>query len=436
MIHRLFIVSILTGALCCFGQVESDSEPATPSTSSTRNSGLIPPWLKLGAEFRTRVQFTRNAGFEAGESENFLLTRLRLDFGIEPNNWLRFKVQAQDAHAPGLNGDLDSVANAVDIRQAFVEVGQSQEAGWMFRFGRQELSYGDERLLGSDSFWDPLGPTFDAARISWAGPRIRLEGFAALPLESRYHGFDRGSKDNRLFGFYSTLNPGPAELAVEPFVLWKSTAVVSDDSLYPGRTDVYTYGVRSHGPLLTRADYNVEMALQRGRRASQPIRAWAGHWELGYGLGADSRAAIEYNFGSGDSNPSDGHHGAFDELYPAAYDGYGMEDPFPWINIRSVAANADLAVTRAWRLNVGYRSLFLASTNDGLYSDAESWLVRSPHASSSHLGNQIFVQCSYQFSPRWQLWLAVARLMPGAYLRESSFNGPLTTPYLTLSYRF
>lgn len=402
------------------------ADPVPDGGASSEDS---PAWLKLGAEFRSRLQSTRSLGFQPGENETYWGTRLRLDLGIEANRWLRFQIQAQDAHAPGLGGNVDSCGNMLDFRQALVEFGKAEGDGWMFRLGRQELSYGDQRLVASDDYWDPLGPTYDAARLAWSRPGVRLEGFAALAVETRYRRFDRPATDNRLYGIYTTLNPGLMNIAVEPFLFRKSSGGIA----------VNTYGVRSAGDFLPDTNYNVEMAIQRGRRSGQPIEAWAGHWEVGRRWQRDARenrASLAYDFGSGDKDPADGHHGAFDDLYPAAYNGFGFEDPFPWINIRTLTGGVDFGLTNAWRVNLGYKALWLASLDDGLYLDPETWLVRNPGASSSHVGNQVFVQFGFQASQHWQLWLAIARLTPGAYLRESSFHGPLTTPYVTWSYRF
>ncbi|MCW5983286.1 MAG: alginate export family protein [Bryobacteraceae bacterium] len=419
-------------ALLTVPVLASDSDVAAKATNA---SSRWPRWLKAGGEYRSRFQPSRGLDFQPGANENCWMTRLRLDLGIEARSWLRFQVQAQDAHAPGWRGDIDAAADALDFRQAFVEVGRAEGYGWRFRLGRQELSFGDERLVGADSYWDPIGRAFDAARLTWSRPGMRVEGFTALAVNSRYRRPNRASTDRRLFGATVTFQPDPGGVAVAPFLLWKSDSHLADG----GHLDVYTYGLRSVGPLAGGADYNVEMAAQRGSRQSRPIAAWAGHWEIGYSLprgAGDDRVTFEYNFGSGDSDPADSRYGAFDDLYPGTYPYFGVADPFRWINIRTLVGTVGCGLSARWRLKLGYRALWLATVRDGLYVDPETWLAHNPSASSSHIGNQLFAQALFQVSPRSQLWLGVARLIPGAYLVEASFNGALTTPYVTWSYRF
>ena len=48
------------------------------------------------------------------------------------------------------------------------------------------------------------------------------------------------------------------------------------------------------------------------------------------------RLVAEYNYASGDANPTDGRRGTFDQLYPTAHDKYGLADQVGWRNMHDV----------------------------------------------------------------------------------------------------
>ncbi len=205
--------------------------------------------------------------------------------------------------------------------------------------------------------------------------------------------------------------------------MWKrgsDTLSLMDQS---GHRDVVTPGFLATGELPKAMDYDVEMALQRGHVVNDRIAAWAGHWELGWRpLGAEFglRLGIEYNFATGDDNPAAGKHRTFDDLYPAGFNKYGITDPYAWRNIRDPAVGVDIPLTRRWTAYAGFRSYWLATIGDGLYSGGDEYEVRNPEATSSHIGNQAFVSIAYAHSERWHVYGGYGHLFPGSYLRQSN----------------
>src|SRR6185437_15250305 len=55
-------------------------------------------------------------------------------------------------------------ADVIMLRQAYVTVGNSSEFPLSLKIGRQELAFGEERLVGSFN-WNNIGRTFDAAKV-------------------------------------------------------------------------------------------------------------------------------------------------------------------------------------------------------------------------------------------------------------------------------
>jgi hypothetical protein len=127
---------------------------------------------------------------------------VRLNAAILPTSWIRFAVQFQDSRAAGRRVPVPAaVENPFDIHNAFVELGKPGNDGWSLRVGRQELAYGDERLVGPAN-WGNVGRVFDAARVAYQRKKIRLEGFASALVINDEDRFDPFELDQQLFGLY------------------------------------------------------------------------------------------------------------------------------------------------------------------------------------------------------------------------------------------
>ena len=409
-------LSVWTGlpvALSGQSKVEPEAGPKPAVEASSSKPGWcrhaeLPAWLGLGAELRGRAEL--NHPFVSALNDRLYLNRLRLDVTLRPSRWVRFVVQAQDARAYGPAAvDRESQRNTLDLRQAYADFGLDEE-GWHLRAGRQELSAGDERLIGADSYWDTFGLAYDAVRLGYTGERLRLDaftGFRVQPARRRLDPFDTASRISGLTLRFKTSGEG----VVEPYFLWKRGGDTVDLTGSPGHRDVLTPGVRAQGDLPPSLDYNVEMALERGHVVADRIAAWAGHWELGWkplGREFGLRLALEYNFATGDQDPADGRYGTFDDLYPAGFNKYGMADPIAWRNIRYPAIGMEMPLTRRWTVYAAYRLFRLASVHDGLYPGGDQYLVRNPLATSAEVGSHALVSAGYVPSSHWRFYAGTA----------------------------
>ena len=91
------------------------------------------------------------------------------------------------------------------------------------------------------------------------------------------------------------------------------------------------------------------MALQSGSLGDDSIGAWAGHWQMRESLPGQGaiKLTAEYNFASGDENPTDGSRGTFDQLYPTGHDKYGLADQVGWRNIHHLRAGVEFSPGRS-----------------------------------------------------------------------------------------
>jgi hypothetical protein len=419
------------------GTQERSPDPAGSGENKPGIRNLAPAWLKLGVELRGRAESGNT--FDETARTPLYLNRVRLNVAVQPGHWVRFFIQGQDARVfgPGAGRERAYLQDTIDVRQAYLDLGHA-EGGWLLRAGRQELAFGDERLMGADDYWDCFGQSFDAVRLGFARGGIRVDAFTGFRVQAAHGRLDPFDENSRISGLAVHLTTS-GEGALEPYVLWKRGGVTRDLSGGPGHRDVLTEGVRAQGALPHSLEYNVEMGLQRGHVVNEEISAWAGHWEVGWkplGLDSGLRLGIEYNYASGDEDAHDGKHGTFDDLYPAGFNKCGIADPIAWRNIRYPGIGAEVPVAKAWTIYATYRRYWLANIHDGLYPGGDEYLVRNPAARGSEVGAYALASVAYTRSEHWRFYAGYGRLAPGEYLRESGYQAPLRTAYVQSSFTF
>lgn len=393
----------------------------------------LPRWLEVGAELRGRAEGFTGLDYAPGNNDSYYLHRLRLHAAVEPLPWLKLFAQAQDSRAPAFRKPVPgTVANTLDLREAYVDLGNTEKGPWVLRFGRQELIFGDERLVGALN-WSNVSRTFDAARLSYKREGVRLDWFASSVVVTVNGSFDHPRTNNKLYGFYGSFDNLPGESVFEPYFLWKTNSRTVDEAGRPGDLDVYTYGLRATGKLSQRFDYDAQMALQSGHAAHDDIRAWAGHWQLGFSPWRHEKAprlVAECNYASGDGGSGDGRRGSFDQLYPTNHGKYGIADRVGWRNMHDAMAGVEWKPDRKWKFNFDYHAFWLANRQDALYNSGGAASVRNPNATSSRVGDEVDIQASYRFNEHLQAGFGYARLFPGSYLKQSTAGSGVSFPYL------
>jgi len=100
-------------------------------------------------------------------------------------------------------------------------------------------------------------------------------------------------------------------------------------------------------------------------------RAYAAVASVGYSwtnVSAKPRLALEYLYSSGDSNPTDGKHQTFDNLFPTNHRQFGIMDIFSWQNDQIVRFMSSIQPLKTLTLAADYRLIWLADTRDSFYT--------------------------------------------------------------------
>ena len=400
----------------------------------------MPSWLRVRGEFRERIEGFRNSNFIEGRDDAYALSRVRFNVAVTAAKHLAFQVNVHDARVAEkqVGPTTAPFRGPFDLRTAFADVGDAK-APVALRVGRQELVFGESRLLGSLP-WVNTGRSWDAARVILRAPMFQVDVFGASLVRSLPEDFDRSGNGNRLAGAYATSTKLVPRATVEPYVFWRRDINLRSELGPFGTLSQTTVGTRIAGQLPAKLDYGVEMALQRGGLDQDSVNAWAGHWQLRSSLPgwAAPKITSEYNFATGDDSPTDGTRQTFDQLYPTGHDKLGLTDQVGWRNIHHLREGVEITPFKATPISLNYHSWWLASATDGLYSAGGALLVPrvATGATHTHVGQEIDLQVTRALTPQLQLAAGYAHIINGGFLKEATPGASYSYPYVMATYVF
>jgi hypothetical protein len=367
-----------------------------------------------------------------------VLDRFRINAMITPAKALKFVVQGQDARTfeKTIGGQAVPYRDTFDLRMAYGEFVAGQDT---FRVGRQELLFGESRLIGPLP-WTNTARSFDSARATISRKKFKFDALAASVVTLRPEEFDKSGSGNMLYGFYGSSNAALPKATVEPYLFWRKSEGLAVERGGTGDLHQTTIGVRAVGKLPSDFDYGTEMALQAGSVAADDVQAWAGHWVLGRTFApvpGRPRLFAEYNYASGDDDPRDGSRGTFDQLYPTGHDKYGLADQVGWRNIEHLRGGVEVKPKAQWQLTGSYHTWWLASARDALYNAGSAVVARSADGSAGRkVGQEVDAQAVYTYSSQLQIAGGYAYLIPGRFLESTTPGHSYGYSYLMVTYVF
>jgi hypothetical protein len=421
-------------------QAEQPPPVRTSPPFPNRANEALPPWLRVRGEFRERFEGFTHGGFTPERDDSYFLSRFRFNAVVTPSRWLSTTVQLQDARvaekqvgptAPPFRGPLD-------LRMAYADIGDTRNGALSARAGRQELAFGEQRLIGHLN-WTNTARTFDGVRATIRRGAYQVDVFGASVVRIDDDSFDTSGNGNRLGGAYGAFSALVPHAVVEPYFFWRADRDLRTESATTGNLDQKTIGARFNGRLAAGLDYGVEMAGQTGSLGSDSIGAWAGHWQLRESFPGrmDVRLIGEFNYASGDADPADGARGTFDQLYPTGHDKLGLADQVGWRNIRHARAGLEITPVRGWPVTASHHAWWLANRQDALYNAGGAAIARVPGgAQSAHVGQEIDVQLTRALTPQILVAGGYAHMFTGPFLKEATPGADYSYPYVMVTYVF
>jgi hypothetical protein len=396
----------------------------------------------------------------ADVNNTYLLTRIRFHAGYTDKWWSAF-AEGQSS----LAGDDDRFAStapvvhrgdgpesdSIDLHQAYVTIGNHKEFPLSLKLGRQELSYGEERLIGAYA-WNNIGRTFDAAKLRWQNEWFAADFFTSRPVIPEDNRFDVANDYDWFSGVYATSTKIPKNTLEAYFLSRNSSsqaaaAEPSPQFPQPSARDIYTAGLRlkSKPGELGNWDYTLEGAYQfgdfRDTRAGAPAtrldqQAYMFIVQGGYTFNdawSKPRLGLEYAYSSGDSNPNDNKHETFDNLFPTNHKFYGYMDFVSLQNIQDVRGIFQIKPDPRVSIAVEGHGFWLANTHDSFYAVngvSRGGIAATPTGNgyginpgySSFVGTELDVIAGVAVTRYAQLEAGYGHFFVGDYIKQSLSN--------------
>ncbi len=430
----------------------------------------------IGVTVRARLEAKDGAGFtDSGQNWDFSANPL---FDNNNSYWLTkvmprvayagkrlaFTVEGRSSYsigderfaAAGPGKGLAERDGPLDLHQAFLYLGNHKEFPVSVKVGRQELFYGDQRLLGHLR-WNNNGRTFDTAKVRWQNSVFGVDVFAGGLVYNDHRNFNRSHIGKDTFsGAYFNWPTLAAKAVVETYLLARNVSAdiagvdftgVAAPFRLPAKQDLYTAGLRirskpgAYGPW----DYGIELMHQFGNRATTAPAAAPAAVRAAARLDQNANAAVLqggytwtdyawqprlgllYSYASGDKNGTDAKSQTFQNLFATTHLHYGYMDFSSLQNLH------DLRLVYAFKpaANLSFalegHVQYLATSADfwynvgGVFRNAGGYATRG-HGNS--LGRELDLVAGWNPIPSTQIELGVSRYFRGRYIKESlSDNG-------------
>jgi hypothetical protein len=338
-------------------------------------------------------------------------------------------------------------SDTLDLQQAYVMFGNHKEFPVSVKAGRQELSYGDERLIGAFG-WNNIGRVFDAVKVRWQNSLFGVDFFASHPVIPEDNRFNNYNPYDSFSGAYLNTALVPKNI-LELYMLARNSspqALASEPVPQfgqPSQRDIYTAGgrMKSKPGEYGDWDYTMEGAYQFGDFKDPRAGAPAGRQRqdafmfvgnVGYTFSqawSTPRIALEYSFASGDNNPTNKVHNTFENLFPTNHKFYGYMDLLSLQNLHDVRGIYQFKPTLRSSISLEGHGFWLADTHDSFY--AVTGAARGGAATtagtaygvnpsySSFLGEEFDVIAGYALTRYAQLEGGYGHFFIGDYIKQS-----------------
>lgn len=384
--------------------------------------------LSVGGQVRHRYMNETDRIRPGGPGKStYDLWRWRQYYDLK-NDYVRLYVETIEADSFG--EDLPETAidvNRFDLLNAFVDLTAYDDdfGKGTFRYGRQELLYGKQRLL-SPLDWANARRNFQGYKFWHAGEGWRFDAFAVNPVNAVARGTDFARFDSQpdeadhrrtLFGGYLTMTGNP-QMSADVYMLYQD-----DERPRPnfaegdrGLNGARVYGVLPAGGEARAWDYDVEGGYQWGSDLGRRVSAEFATAELGHtwkkAAWSPRLAGLVY-YGSGGATDN----GTFYTYYPLNHAYWGIIDNLSGQNLIDLSPqwgfnpSQKLNVTGAWHY-------FLKADAGGfLYNVAQT--PAGPPGFGNNIGSELDLVATYTLNPNFNVQAGWAKFWYGSYVERA-----------------
>jgi hypothetical protein len=330
--------------------------------------------------------------------------------------------------------------NTWDLKLAYAEFGDPEKHWISVRVGRQIINYNNTII--ADSEWRNQARSYDAVVANMHYSRYHLGLFAASAVVPLQYGISHHQEGNNIYGAYGGIDNLVHNSVFEPFLLWRvepSVAIETTAKIKTGKQDEWAPGFRFKGTTLKNFEYSTEFVMERGNDGPNDIDAWGTTDGIAYrfdSLVMKPRLFYQFDYASGDKNPTDGVHGTFDTMYPTAHDRFGITDQFGWQNIIADRAGVTIEPRRRWSVTAQWLDFWLAQPKDSLYNSSGSSIVRDTAGTDgTHVGQEADIYTWYELNRHVNVGVGVGHIWGGEFLQKTTKDPNYNYPYFAINFK-
>ncbi len=443
---RCFYTLIIIGVLIphiLYGQ--SDGSEATTIRSLLENIKVGSGELDVSGSLRHRYEYVENYNrkeYGLKKNDGFLLQRFRLEFDVHWEDRLQLFFQYQDARVFDYklkDSDFRSNPNKDqnELHQGFIEVKLLADTPVYMKLGRQVIEYGDNRIFGPGDWGNTGRVLWDAATIRYNARYFAINTFYGRTIIHEPYRFNT-TYDKQAYGLYSTFFM-TRENVFDFFYgleLDNERDTLGESGNY-GDLRVHTTGCRVAGEF-RQFDYDATYARQFGGWGPDKMSAWALHAGGGYTFSAlwSPRLGIDYVYGSGDDDPTDGKHNTFDPAFGSMDKYYGWMNLFSWRNIINWQFSASVRPHRKLNLVLDYHIFRLAQDKDAWYSTGPAYRRDKTGKSGRDVGDEIDCTLYFSVTDYLNIRAGYAHFFPGDFVQNTGAQGSADWVHVQWLYAF
>ena len=402
--------------------------------------------LSFGGQFWYRYMHETDSRLNAaGRNNSFHLTRLRAHVDIWYQDKIRFFGEFLDAREWGEEKPfftpLGIDRNHTDMLNIFMDVKLAEAQGGKayVRVGRQELTYGSQRLISSLD-WVNTRRTFQGVKMFWNTPKFSVDTFWVRPMRTQPNAFDNWQKKRDFVGLWGTYKPKKGD-AVDLYFLTlldgRGTFVGQGGVM--GDSRIHTIGSRYIGTY-KRFLFELEGMYQFGKNANQDISAGAIAAGAGYRipLPYNPQFWLRYDYASGDDNLGvGGTRNTFNHLFPFGNYYMGWLDRVGRQNIHDINAQFSLHPQRWLTFLSQYHRYYLAEKTDFLYNAGGAATLRDATGlSGSHVGDEIDFRFNVHVDRHQDVLVGYSKMWAGGFMKATRPGVNPDLFYVQYNFRF
>ncbi len=449
MILSLVLFPVILSAQIKFKQLRYDENYqylASDTTNWYKKFKFIPisinkgNYLSFGGEFRTQYFKYTNPdwGDAVQDNDGFVLSRYLFHGDLHIGKGFRAFVQLQGGMS---NGEVEEPSpvneNPLDLHQAFIDINLPiQKKGIVLRLGRQEMSYGSQRIVSVREAPNNR-QAFDGVKVILNMSKFRFDAFYTNYVQVQKGIFDDDpSKGIRFWGAYGTFSKlVPLDnLDVYYFGYKRKSSSFDDGKAQETRHSLGIRAASNHSNF----QYDAEGLYQFGNFSGKDISAWTMSANLSYSLinvFYKPKIGLKTEAISGDKVYGDGELNTFNPLFPRG--GYfGLAALIGPANLFDIHPYLEISLSKTITFIQDYDVFWRMQKNDGIYAVNGRLLYSGKNTISKYIGAQLgstieYVPTNYLYFRAEYTWFN-----SGRFLMESGSGKDISMFGATATFKF